>query len=684
MLPTALHLTVVFDRSASPHSAAHTSLHEHHSSPAAGGACALLGDRHCPPRRRSTSTAASSAGMASAAAAAAASSSCYLLIDARLRVREAAAAASSDVDAAAAAVWSRLLPFVHCRALLAATAGCRSDWAVLAVHDPRCAGSGSDGDSGSLEWLVRPPLLVGDLRRLLQRSRLPLAPSRPTPPPPQQQQQRQRGADETDSAIEPILVALKAVLQRQQSEPQPQHSRLQQPQQQSALQPLPLPAVGRPRVRPCHLIVLSPHLFSPSFVRHSDGFLHSLSRLSSECGFSFRLLHLRCSVGQLAPSSPLIDALRCSPNIRQSAHIDGVTSSACQQLQQLWSIAASLAPIQPLHATLLVGTAAQPQWKEEEEEEEQRRRAGSGSSSGSGSESGGEWAAAVTWAEVFNDRSDASGCEVGTTEGSGALSVQVLLLPAVRSLPLPAHTRVSDGSASRTAVTHSRTHVLTDTELTSLVSLSPLSHCVCVSPSVWLVAVKGVRGDGLSGLSAASCFQRPSMCAEATVPPQQSAKLHSLSARNAVRACTQPIDVSSHWRCAVPLIRLCQVAKRERLISPPALAAARCVEVGRAPSCCAAGGGWSRPHSLTRSIHCETRTEPLCSCCPMRPDSTTNQRHSSWALLSACSTGTARRCCSEWKRLVATSCARATGPPPAASTRCTWRETCRRAGCCLT
>ena len=115
-------------------------------------------------------------------------------------------------DSAAAAVWRELLSAVYCQALLAATLPAINDWSVIAVHDA----TDNDSDESTVEWLVRPPLLVGDLRRLQLRRRTPLAQART-----QAVLDNAPGHTPESSparrTVEPILVALKAVLQRQQA-----------------------------------------------------------------------------------------------------------------------------------------------------------------------------------------------------------------------------------------------------------------------------------------------------------------------------------------------------------------------------------------------------------------------------------------------------------------------------------
>ena len=361
-------------------------------------------------------------------------SSVYLVIDARLRLGD-STAASTVSDAAAAAVWRQLLSFLHCQALLAATRPSQSDWCMVAVHDE----AGNASEDGVVEWLVRQPLLVGDLRQLLQRSRLPLA-SSSAPASQPQSAALVPGTSPADarSAIEPILVALKAIMKRQQDEAHPNHQRwLQQQQQQQPLRPV--LHSGRPASLPCHVILFSPHLFSQFFVRQRDLFEQSLARLGTECGFSFRLLHLRCNEQQLALSSPLLTALQGASYVRGSARSDGVTSSACQQPQQVWSIASSLPPVEPLYATLIISdTSSDPLlsalWDGGAMEDEW---VGGG---GGGVDSGG-----LTWDAVFNDQADASVWDA--SEGVEVLRIPVLLMPVVRRLPLPVDVQVSYHSA---------------------------------------------------------------------------------------------------------------------------------------------------------------------------------------------------------------------------------------------
>jgi len=385
------------------------------------------------------------------ASRAAAASSSYLLIDARVRLDD----ATSALSTAAAAVWRQLLPFVHCQALLAATVPHRSDWSVVAIVD-----EGGD-TANAVEWLVRQPVSVGSLRELRQRCRRPLSAAQPTQPPPLQDTlalQQQRSAD-VASAVDPILVALKEIMQHQQQ----RQCEPPLPQQQRHSPHTAPPELARSAVLPCHIVLLSPHLYSPHFVREPDRFVHSLSTMGgAQYGFSFRLLHLRCHDQRLSElHSPLLTSLQGAPYIRSSLRADCVTSSALQQPQQVWSVPASLSAVEPVHATLLVGApsstpplSAMP------------------SMSDSGSEQDDE-----TWQEAFDDQWDcgADGLEAAG-EGGCVLTIPVMLLPAVRTLPLPANTQVSQQhEAFRASGMNSSGGLVEPCAGSVVVSLTPVS-----------------------------------------------------------------------------------------------------------------------------------------------------------------------------------------------------------------
>ena len=350
-----------------------------------------------------------------------------LLLDARLQVGECGPTPSTGSGAslaAAAAVWRDLLPFVRCQALLALLTAQRSDWCVAAIHD-----------SGDTEWLVRQPLSVGSVREMAQRCRQPLSPPLHTPPasllplpppaPPSVHPSSLALPQPQPSAVNPVLVALKDVLQRQ-CEPLLAHGR-------SVLPPPSAASGSAAASRPCHVVLLSPHLFSACFVRDAALFARSLSTLGGSHGFSFRLLHLRCDRSdQLAPSMPLLAPLHGAPFIRGSARTDCLTSSRCQQPQQIWSVAASLPPIEPVHATLLIGA---PQ-----------------SLSRAGSHWPDHWVAdaeLTPWHDAFDDQSNAAVGEQEARDGRCMLTIPVLLSSATRQLPLPADTQVSSTAHRR-------------------------------------------------------------------------------------------------------------------------------------------------------------------------------------------------------------------------------------------
>ena len=366
--------------------------------------------------------------------ASASRSSVCLLVDARTSVHGPTSAAAADTvndtNTVSAAVWYRLLPFVHCQALLAVTEPQRTtEWSVLAIHDR--------GDEGGhthtahqqphvSDWLVRQPLQVGSLRALRQRCSGPLTATTPlkqampaSVPAPAAHLAEPSDGTPTNvlTGIDPVLAALKAVMLREvdlRCESQSAHH-CQPPQQSSQY--------------PCHLVLLSPHLFSSCFVRDSALFTQSLSTLGCQLGFSFRLLHMRCCHEQLAPSLPLLQSLQGAPYIRASARSDGVTSSACQQVQQVWSIAASLAALEPVHATLLFGRVEQQQDGGEWLDSEANAETATGSDSD-------------TWHGSFHDQSDVSANELHASGHCSALSIPVLLFSAVRTLPLPVNTQV--------------------------------------------------------------------------------------------------------------------------------------------------------------------------------------------------------------------------------------------------
>ena len=287
-------------------------------------------------------------------------------------------------------------------------------------HEAAEGGAGAGRGGPSLSWLIRPPLSVSSLRELLQRCKLPLLSSAPHPPqPPPQSQQAAHSLSACGAEAEefdPVLAALKEVLQQQQ--PSQLHSA-------------------------CHVVLLSSHLLSTQFVREPAQLVTSLHALGEQ-RFSFRLLHFRCGSEATAPPSPLFSQVQGAPHIRSSARSDGITSSAYRQPQQLWSVAASLQEAGTVRATLLVSSAADALLATDSlnTSECEAWRAGSEwREAGCRSDSGSE-----TWQSAFEDQStlyEARAVSRQVPPADSLLSLEVLLLPAVRTLPLPRSTQVS-------------------------------------------------------------------------------------------------------------------------------------------------------------------------------------------------------------------------------------------------